>query len=281
MKQKTSARGFHPSSFVPGFMRVFVLGHRGMLGHVVARYLAEQKYEVVTSNERYAALPHDPLIEAVRDSECEWIVNAIGRIKQKWNSPMELLVANSILPLHLKSRMHPRQHLIHASTDCVFSGQRGGYRLDDERDATDAYGLSKILAEAIADDPRCTVIRTSIIGPEPGEGRGLMAWFLSQLSEVNGFVNHRWNGITTLEWAKLCGEIISGGQPLRCTIVQPGVEPSVSKYELLRLIACTWQKEISIKPINATETIDRTLVPTLTRPSLAGQLRETYDWYYK
>jgi dTDP-4-dehydrorhamnose reductase len=272
---------FHPSSFIlhPCFMKVFVLGHRGMLGHVVARYLAEQGCEVVTSNERYAGLPHDPLIQAVADSECEWIINAIGRIKQKCDSQTELFLSNSLLPLHLKISIRNNQRLIHASTDCVFSGRRGGYRVCDERDASDAYGVSKILAEAIADDPRCTVIRTSIIGPERGEGHGLMGWFLRQNDEVKGYTNHLWNGITTLEWAKLCGEIISGARTPPATIVQPGVEPPISKCELLKLIAHSWQKECSIEPVNAPEEINRTLVPTLTRPALEEQLREMRDWY--
>jgi dTDP-4-dehydrorhamnose reductase len=34
-------------------MKIFVLGHRGMLGHVVARYLAQQGMEVLTTELRY------------------------------------------------------------------------------------------------------------------------------------------------------------------------------------------------------------------------------------
>jgi dTDP-4-dehydrorhamnose reductase len=268
------------SSIVHRPSSVFVLGHSGMLGHVVARYLAGQGCEVFTSGARYQALPRDPLIEAVRESECEWIVNAAGRIKQECDSPVELMLVNSILPVHLKSRMRENQRLIHASTDCVFSGTRGAYLWDDERDATDAYGLSKILGEAVADDPRCTIIRASIIGPEPGGGHGLMGWFLRQEVEVKGYVNHFWNGITTLEWAKVCLEIIAGSDSHRRAIVQPGVEPAVSKYELLTLISRTWEKEISIKPVNAPEAIDRTLVPTWLRSPLDEQLAEMKVWYY-
>jgi dTDP-4-dehydrorhamnose reductase len=258
---------------------VFVLGHRGMLGHVVARYLAEQGHEVVTSDARYRGLPRDPLIEAVRNSECRWIVNALGLIKQKSDSPMDLLLLNGLLPLHLKTRMRNDQQLIHASTDCVFSGKRGRYCVDDECDAVDAYGLSKILGETTAGDPRCTVIRTSIIGPELNGGHGLMSWFLSQSDVVNGFVNHQWNGITTLQWAKLADEMISGKQVSRSSIIQPAVEPAVSKYELLKLIAGIWQKEIRIKPIEAPETIDRTLIPNLPCPALDKQLFVLKDWY--
>lgn len=261
-------------------MRVFVLGHRGMLGHVVARHLLEQGCEVVTSCARYEGLPRDPLIEAVRDSECAWIVNAAGLVKQKCDDSISLLLTNSILPLHLKSSLRSGQRLIHASTDCVFSGERGGYRLDDERDAADAYGLSKILAEAIADDARCTVIRASVIGPETGDGRGLMNWFQRQRGEVNGFTNHLWNGITTLEWAKLCCELIRGARMTNGVgIIQPGIEPAVSKYELLALINRIWDRRVIIKSVRAPRTIDRTLVPSLLRPALSSQLAELKEWY--
>lgn len=280
MEESTFANG-NSSRITHHSSSVFILGHRGMLGRVVARYLSEQGCEVMSSEGRYQALPRDPLIEAVRDSGCEWIVNAAGRIKQKCGSPVELMLANSMLPLHLKSRMRETQRLIHASTDCVFSGKRGQYHPDDKPDAEDAYGLSKILAEAIADDPRCTVVRASIIGPETGEGRGLMGWFLRQDGEVTGYVNHLWNGITTLEWAKVCFEIISGSDRHSRAIVQPGVEPAVSKYELLALISRVWEKEISIKPVNAPEAIDRTLVPTLLRPALSEQLAEMKRWWHE
>jgi dTDP-4-dehydrorhamnose reductase len=260
-------------------MKVFVLGHRGMLGHVVARYLAEQNCEIVTSDARYRGLPCDLLIETVRDSECDWIVNAMGRIKQNCDSPAELFLVNTILPLHVSSRMRPGQRLIHASTDCVFSGGRGSYLPEDERDGEDVYGMSKILAEAIVGNSGCTVVRTSIIGPELGDGHGLMGWFLRQRGEVEGYVNHLWNGITTLEWAKVCFEIISGSVSHCGTVAQPAIVPPVSKYELLTFIRRIWKKDIDIKSVSAPEAIDRTLVPTSLRPAIDKQLLELKAWY--
>jgi len=139
--------------------------------------------------------------------------------------------------------------------------------------------LSKILAESISSDSRCTVIRTSIVGPELNGGHGLMGWFLRQDGEVEGYVNHRWNGITTLEWARVCHEIITTGDSSRCAIVQPGVEPAVSKYELLALISRIWGKKANMMPVNASESIDRSLVPTMLRPALQAQLAEMKEWY--
>src|SRR5688572_12817414 len=193
-------------------MKVFVVGHRGMLGHVVAKYLSQRGCDVTTSELRYSALPKDPLIEEIRNSGCTWVVNALGKIKQKCQDPNALFQANSLFPLHLKKRMHPNQRLIHASTDCIFSGRAGNYSVDAEPDPEDDYGLSKLLGECVAEAGRAYVLRASIIGLEQEGHAGLMAWFLRQEGPVNGFTNHFWNGITTLEWSKVCLEVMHGQQ---------------------------------------------------------------------
>jgi dTDP-4-dehydrorhamnose reductase len=174
--------------------------------------------------------------------------------------------------------MRLSQRLIHASTDCVFSGRHGRYRVDDERDAKDVYGLSKILGEQIAANGRCTVIRCSVVGPEVNGSYGLMGWFLRQHGAVEGYLNHLWNGITTLEWAKVCSEVISGQYGQYAAILQPGIEPSLSKCELLGLIRRVWEK-IEIKPVNAPESINRTLVPTSLRRPFCEQLTELKTWW--
>jgi dTDP-4-dehydrorhamnose reductase len=260
-------------------MRVFVLGHRGMLGHVVARFLEQLGCEVTTSRLRYDGAARDPLVETVRDSGCQWVVNALGRIKQKTEDAAELYSANSLFPLHLSTRMRPEQRLIHASSDCVFSGRRGKYAFDDERDAEDVYGLSKALGEAVAQAGRCWVIRTSILGPEPERGLGLMGWFLLQSGEVNGYTNHLWNGITTLEWAGIAWELMSGQLSPQGPLVQAGTWPAMTKCEVLRLLGKVWGLPVKVQPTEARDAIDRTLLPTLKRPELEHQLSKLRTWY--
>ncbi len=260
-------------------MRVFVLGHRGMLGHVVARFLEQQGCEVVTSPARYGGAARDPLVETVRDSGSAWVVNALGRIKQKTEDPSELYLANSVFPLHLRTRMRPEQRLIHASSDCVFSGRRGQYSIADERDAEDVYGLSKALGEAAAQSDRCWVIRTSIIGPELGKGWGLMGWFLRQSGEVSGYTNHHWNGITTLEWAAIAWELMNGRLSAEGPLIQAGTWPAMSKCEVLRLIGKAWCLAVSVRPTEAKDAVDRTLLPTFKCPDLEHQLSRLRAWY--
>ena len=259
-------------------MKVFVLGHRGMLGHVVARYLAEQGMEVITTDERYSGLPGDPLIAAVRTSNADWIINAIGKLDSKTTSPSEMLLVNAQLPVHLKSYLGKNQRMIHASTDGVFSGRTGNYAVDAERDATDIYGFSKILGEVVAEPNRSYVVRTSIVGPNDSKETGLMSWLLRQKTAVHGFTNHFWNGITTLEWSKLCAEIINNPAHFPPPVLQPTCGKTVTKYDLLQLVAVTCRRQIPVTPVEHAVEVNRTLVPTHPRAPIREQLEELAGW---
>jgi dTDP-4-dehydrorhamnose reductase len=262
--------------------RMFVLGHRGMLGHVVGRYATEAGWEVLTSPLRYAASPRDALIEHVRDSGASVVVNCLGLTKQRSDDRAALYLANAVFPVQLAMRMRSTQYLVHASTDCVFAGVRGNYQVDDECDATDAYGFSKLLGEGVARLPHVTVVRVSVVGPDRGDGRGLLAWFLRQpvAEPIPGYVNHRWNGITTLDWATIAiayaEEHVRGG--LIPKMAQPGTEP-ITKYELLCAFRDALAADRQVAPVEAPQAIDRTLVPTDRRLSVAQQLRRLAAWY--
>lgn len=259
--------------------RVFVLGHGGMLGHVVVSHLTHCGYEVITSGLRYEGGPGDPLLQAVRNSGCEWVINALGAIPQKKGCDDTMYRANTFFPLHLLQTLGGEQKLIHASSDCVFSGKTGGYATAAERDADSIYGLSKALGETVALDPRVLCLRVSIVGPElGGGGKGLLAWFLGQSGSVTGYTNHLWNGITTLEWAKVADEVMQGVAPCRHGLVQVGSPEVVSKFELLQWFAEAWERQTTVIPADTSTPVDRTLKPDWIRPSLKQQLVELKAW---
>jgi dTDP-4-dehydrorhamnose reductase len=106
-----------------------------------------------------------------------------------------------------------------------------------------------------------------------------MAWFLSQKGPVKGFTNHLWNGITTLEWAKIADQILSEKLKPTAAIFQTGSDTSVTKYELLKVVGEVWRHSVIINPTEAKERVDRTLVPALKRGGLDSQLQEFKNWY--
>ena len=50
-------------------MKVLVLGHKGMLGHMVSKYLRDNKVEVVTSDVRWPESPFK------RDMKLDYVIN--------------------------------------------------------------------------------------------------------------------------------------------------------------------------------------------------------------
>jgi dTDP-4-dehydrorhamnose reductase len=261
-------------------MRVFVVGHRGMLGHVVARYFREVGFEVLTSEKRYTGVPSDALVSDVIQSDADWVVNAIAKSAKTSASTEEMMRINAQFPVHLKSFLGSNQQMIHASSDGVFSGKTGNYTVNARRDADDAYGVSKILGEIVAEEGKSIVLRTSIIGPEIGAGSSLFAWFFRQTGTIQGFTNHFWNGVTTLEWAKVATEVINRGLRPNHPILQPAVKEVCSKFELLETLNSVFAKNLQIKPIEEpTRRIDRSLSADPPRSPLKQQLEELKQWY--
>jgi dTDP-4-dehydrorhamnose reductase len=74
--------------------------------------------------------------------------------------------------------------------------------------ASDVYGETKGRGEAAS--PRVLNLRCSFVGPDPEGGRGLFEWFRRRPegSRVTGFVDQRWNGVTTAQLADLTGLLV-------------------------------------------------------------------------
>ena len=84
----------------------------------------------------------------------------------------------------------------------------GDYLESDFHDAEDVYGKTKSLGEI--KDKNFYNIRTSIIGEENYNKKSLVEWFKSSAvnSELKGFKNHKWNGLTTKVFSELLYSII-------------------------------------------------------------------------
>ncbi|MEO7795636.1 MAG: sugar nucleotide-binding protein, partial [Thermoanaerobaculia bacterium] len=197
-------------------------------------------------------------------SGSDWVINAIGILKPliRDDNAFEVERAvriNALLPLWLARATAGRARVLQIATDCTFSGSRGRYTEADSHDALDVYGKSKSLGEVPA--AHVHHLRCSIVGPEAKAPKSLLEWVLGQPrgGTVNGFVNHRWNGVTSLHFAKLCAGIIESGLdlPRLQHIVPTG---TVTKCELLQSIALRFDRaDLTIQPTEAQVVVDRTL----------------------
>ena len=245
--------------------KVVVLGSTGMLGHKVFEHFSNlEDYEVFGSyrNELMAPVKNSfafdaefPIWTAI--PECDYILNCIGVIKPFMkNNTVGAIKVNSMFPWHLAEWCDNNNvRLIHITTDCVFSGNDGSYTEESLHDCLDDYGKSKSLGEPT----NCMAIRTSIIGEEIHKNASLIAWAKSQKGKtVNGFTNHHWNGITTLEYARVCQQIIDS-ELYDNGLYHVYSPDAVNKLELLKFISDRFELELDIKPFETEDICDRTL----------------------
>ncbi len=257
-------------------MRVLVLGASGMLGNAMIRILSEKKDWEVFGTIRSDRVKRffspeiadhlviggdveniDSLINIFGEVKPAVVINCIGLIKQLADAddPLLALPINAILP-HRLARLCKvaGARFIHVSTDCVFSGAGKGYTEDDIPDATDLYGRSKLLGEVHYKN--AVTLRTSIIGHELQSCHGLIDWFLSQHGQCKGYSRAFFSGLPTVAFAEIVRDVIIPQQGL--SGLYHVAANSISKLDLLRLVAEIYGKSIEIIP-DDNLVIDRSL----------------------
>lgn len=239
--------------------KVLVIGANGMLGYAVSEYYTRKGYAVTRLSRTEFNIAKDPVAKLEPFvAGAEMVINCAGVIKPMIAStPIEdVLRVNAIFPRNL-AKLCDRHgvHCYHVTTDCVYSGARGEYTEADMFDADDVYGMSK----NGGDNSECMTLRTSIIGEEKGQSRSLLEWARSNAGKaVNGFTNHRWNGVTTLYLAEVIETIESTGQYAK-GLFHVHSPNTLNKFELLTQISDAYELKLSISAVEAKDRIDRNL----------------------
>jgi dTDP-4-dehydrorhamnose reductase len=257
-------------------VRVLVLGASGMLGHAALRLFAQSPGYTVTGSARSPgsicglepalhervvcgidAENADSVACLLAELRPEVVINCVGLVKQLAHAddPLAALPINALLPHRLARWCSlAGARLVHVSTDCVFSGARGGYREDDRSDAADLYGRSKHLGEV--DYAHAVTLRTSIIGHELGTAHGLVGWFLSQRGSVKGYRRAVFSGLPTVELARVIRDQVIPRPDLR-GVFHVSAAP-IDKFELLSLVGRAYGHGVEIVPDDQI-VIDRSL----------------------
>lgn len=289
--------------------RILVVGASGMLGHALFHALwATGKYDVHGTvrnlksgisaffppgggrvHEGVDVHEYDTVENVIETLRPNYVLNCVGVIKQldASNVPVESIYVNSLLPHRLaKSCSALNAKLIHFSTDCVFSGDSGGYKEDDLPDATDLYGRSKLLGEVNYGGH--LTLRTSILGHELATCHSLIDWFLNQQGKVKGFRKAIFSGLPTVEIARVLDKHVFE-QAIVSGLLHLSAEP-INKYDLLCLVRNVYGKQIEIEAVDDVM-IDRSLdsekFRRLTKysppswPELIRRMHHDYKAYYE
>ena len=253
--------------------RVLVIAGHGMLGQMLVRLLKRSDQ----LNVEFTARKKEPgsfefRIESGSDQlrhilmhngPFDYLLNCAGVLINEINlqdasTVHRAIQVNSVFPYELSTLAQELDvRVINISTDGVFKRNAGICLEDSPADCDDIYGKTKSLGEVIA--PGCLNIRCSIIGPSPVRKKGLLEWFMGQPqdAEVHGYIDQMWNGVTTVQFAKLCSELILQDRfdDVRdeSSVHHFCPNQAISKYELLLLFKETFRLDISVIPVTSKE----------------------------
>lgn len=289
--------------------KIVILGSTGMIGSGVTNYLSSRNFEITevnrsgyknSSTKRVVKLDvTDNSLPSAFDQfeQGSIFVNLIGIIRHKiensLTSHQNVKVVNSVFPKNLvKFAKLLNSRVLQIATDCIYSGKKGKYSELDKADPIDIYGYSKMHGETDAEN--LLTWRVSVIGHELTSNFELLDWVLSQPlgANINGYINHFWNGITTLHLAKLIeSEILNSTYGSGTFHIVPG--DYFSKHKLIAEISRIGNRpDLHIEETRDHSTVDRTLTtifPIKNRqiwsnagysepPSISMMLNEYFNW---
>jgi dTDP-4-dehydrorhamnose reductase len=270
--------------------KVLILGSSGLIGHQMLNYFEQlPDYELHDISLTRRARGKTELID-LRNEEVisqfvlnlkpDHIINCAGLLIHASEKDVKSSIAlNAYLP-HLLVKLLDSYggQLIHISTDCVFSGNKGQYEESDVKDGTSIYSKTKSLGE-IFDDNHLTV-RTSVVGPELKiESEELFNWFMFRNNDVNGYEKSIWSGVSTLFLPRAIENLIQNKVKglYQVTSLNP-----ITKYELLCFFKKYSEKSFDVNKVDGYITnkslVDTRKLLTIEIPSYEEMINEIFQF---
>ena len=241
-------------------MRILILGADGMIGHKIAQSLED--FELILASRKSISsksigiikgkmvlhnLITDSLDLLLDSTTPDIIINCAGITTRRGveDNIVNTGLLNSDLPHKLDSWANLNsKKLIHFSTDCVFSGNRGNYLDNDFADADDIYGKSKALGEV--DSPNTLTIRCSMIGRELYNFTELFEWLKKNKNKkIEGYSKVFYSGITTVRMGKILNQILK--KNLNLSGIYNISSTPISKFDLLVKLSNAFNLNVDVK----------------------------------
>jgi len=239
-------------------MNILILGHKGMLGHMVLKYFKTMNFDIETTDLRW---PSDEFKNLIKEYNGQFIINCIGAIHQRTSN----FDINWELPIFLD--FYSNCKIIHPGTDCEIDN--------------DNYGISKKIARdfIVNTSNNTKSIKTSILGPELNTNASLMEWFLSNHDNttVSGYSRFYWNGNTTLTWAEHSFKLMKHWDDYKKETILSS--ECISKKEILESLNQVFNRNIIILD-NDNKEVNKCLLGEVQTPHISIQLKKLKDFYY-
>ena len=252
--------------------KVLVVGSTGMLGSAVVSQLSRSDLEISEASRskgfRFDAERDscEDLLLAAGLTSNDYVVNCVGLTKSHINeadpSTVERAVRLNILfPIALaRAAEKSGVRVIQVATDCVFSGQDGKYAEASAHDAHDVYGKSKSMGEVRSEN--VLHLRCSLVGPEINGRKSLFFEWVRALEQgaiVDGFVDHKWNGLTSQTFGAIVSGIIMSGT-FFSGLQHLVPADSLTKFELVKMeLELLGRNDVTVKKTITGNQVDRTL----------------------
>ena len=241
-------------------MRILILGADGMIGHKIAQSLED--FELILASRKSISsksigvingkmvlhnLITDSLDLLLDSTTPDIIINCAGITTRRGveDNIVNTGLVNSELPHKLDSWANLNsKKLIHFSTDCVFSGNRGNYLDNDFADADDIYGKSKALGEV--DSPNTLTLRCSMIGRELYNFTELFEWLKKNKNKkIEGYSKAFYSGITTVRMGMILNQILK--KNLNLSGIYNISSTPISKFDLLIKLSNAFNFNVEVK----------------------------------
>ena len=241
-------------------MRILILGADGMIGHKIAQSLED--FELILASRKSISLKSIGIIKGkmvlhnlITDSldllldstTPDIIINCAGITTRRGveDNIVNTGLLNSELPHKLDSWANLNsKKLIHFSTDCVFSGNRGNYLDNDFADADDIYGKSKALGEV--DSLNTLTLRCSMIGRELYNFTELFEWLRKNKNKkIEGYSKAFYSGITTVRMGMILNQILK--KNLNLSGIYNISSTPISKFDLLIKLSNAFNLNVEVK----------------------------------
>ena len=246
---------------------IVIFGGGGALGSAIKKEANNRGIASQRLSHAACDISLDDDVEGVARLPADVWINCAGALRAdqygyKPVSNIEMIRVNALGPHVLaKYARYAGAHLIHISTDSVFSGNEFGRRdIKDRPDPSDLYGATKRVGEELswwAPNPSITVLRTSFVSARSGLLKMLMDQPIR--STVFGHANSWWSGSTVQAVAEA---ILTLAENPPGGLHHLATRDVISKAHLLAVASVAFNHEIAIERRDS-PIVYRGLVPTI------------------